>query len=412
MREMNKKGLLLILIGLMAFGLVLSSCAPEPKGAYKGRIFVVGMGGHISDVNVSIDPTDTENPIKIPKYAIWTGDKLHMIAMGPDGTHGSHDVRVDNKDKTIAYWSAFEGKKNKVLVGKVNLTTNSWVAEKALDVPKEVLDFFKEVMKTSPGTFYCGSGQTPDYFLPVWMGYPPFIDVIDKKTLELKHRVFLKGPDFPANIKFTHGVNSPDFKYMFVVQGEAKAPFGDLTGVTYFYLLDMDALTKGELKVVKKATYNGALSTVTFRGTYTPDGKYILQSARDRGLIIDADTLEVVREVSTEGLPEETEIHDIIATPDNKYGIMTLRLKTEYGAEEGKKSMDGQIQLFDIASGKKIGKPLSICKHCHVKNEKGWLLNTGFKMVGCNRCHQDPGKRNYLDTMGDTVLCGMDAVWR
>ncbi|MBI5188189.1 MAG: hypothetical protein HZA07_03835 [Nitrospirae bacterium] len=406
MREMNKKGFLLVVIGLFAFGLVLSACAPEPKGAYKGRVFVVGMGGHIADANVAIDPTDTENPIKIPKYAIWTGDKLHVIAMGPDGWYGSHDVRVDNKDKTVAYWSAIEGKANKVLYGKVNLTTGKWAAEKSSDVPQEVIDF----KKAAAGPYYCASGQTPDYHIPVWMGYPPVIDVIDKKTLDLKHRVKVVGPDFPANVKFTHGTNSPDFKYMFLIQGETKEPYGDLTGVSYFYLLDMDALTKGELKVVKKNIYSGATSTVAFRQTYTADGKYIIQAARDRVLIINAEDLTVAGEVTTAGLPEKTEIHDAMATPDGKYGLINLRVMTEYGAEKGKKAMDGQIQLFDMAGKKLIGKPLSICKHCHTKQEKGWLLNTGFKIVGCTRCHGEG--RNTLDTLRDAALCGMDAVWR
>lgn len=72
----------LVALGLAAFGLVLSGFASESRGVYEGRIFVAGMGGHISDVNVSIDPADTENPIRIPGYILWTGNKLHMIAMG------------------------------------------------------------------------------------------------------------------------------------------------------------------------------------------------------------------------------------------------------------------------------------------------------------------------------------------
>jgi len=404
----EQKSFLLLAIGLVACGLVLSSCASESRGVYEGRIFVAGMGGHISDVNVVIDPADTENPIRIPGYILWTGNKLHMIAMGPDGTHGSHDVRVDSEDKTIAYWSAFEGRGNRVLYGRVNLATNAWVAERAVDVPKEVLDFGK----AAAGPFYCGSGQTPEYFIPIWMGYPPHIDVIDKKTLDLKHRVKLVGPDFPKNVRFTHGVNSPDFKYMFLIQSEATAPFGAPTGVSYLYLLDMDALTKGELKVVKKATYTGIPATIALRGTYTPDGKYILQSARDRVLIINADDLTLAGEVATVGLPAGTEVHDVIPTPDSKYGIMAVRFATEYGAEKGKKSIDGSLQLFNMATKELIGKPLSVCKQCHVKHEKGWFLNTGMGAVGCNRCHQDPGRRGYLDAMRDTILCGMDAVWK
>jgi hypothetical protein len=404
MREMNKKGFILLMIGLLAFGLVLSACAPEPKGAYKGRVFVTGHGGHIADANVAIDPTDTENPIKIPKYAIWTGDKLHFIPLGRAATHGFHDVRVDSQNPNILLWSNYRHPDSKLIVGKADATTNKWIAEKVLDMPKEVMDF----KKTATVTFYCGSGQSVKYYFPIFMGYPGFIDVIDKATLELKHRVMLaKNPEFPVNYKFTHGVNSPDNKVLFIAINEAKEPHGDHTGKHYWYLLDIPALENGELKVVAKNVVEFPKGTVTFRSNYTPDGKYILQSGRTRAIVLNAQDLSVVKEIPVPAEPAGIENHDIVSSPDSKYGIGTLRVDIEV---EGKKIKDGQLWLIDLAAGKEIGKPQSVCRHCHEKHEKGWLLRTPMKMVGCDRCHLDP--RTYQDITADQMLCGADAQWR
>ena len=44
---------------------------------------------------------------------------------------------------------------------------------------------------TWTGANYCASGQTANFYFPVTMAYEGYIDVIDKKTMEKKHRVFL-----------------------------------------------------------------------------------------------------------------------------------------------------------------------------------------------------------------------------
>jgi len=110
-------------------------------------------------------------------------------------------VRIDNQDPNTAFWSNYTSKKPSVLVGKLDLRTNRWTAERRLDLPKEVLDFGKTTTKT----LYCAPGQTERYFLPIFMGYPGFIDVIDKKDLSLKRRVMMaSNPELPTNCTYTH----------------------------------------------------------------------------------------------------------------------------------------------------------------------------------------------------------------
>jgi len=74
--------------------------------------------------------------------------------------------------------------------------------------------------------------------------------------------------------------------------GTPKEGWGT-TGELALFVLDVASLEKGELKVVQQATITGGnpKSTITFRQYYTPDGKYILQSANDMFYVIDAKTL-------------------------------------------------------------------------------------------------------------------------
>lgn len=399
---MKTKFMLLITV-MLILSISLVGCG-EPKGAYKGNIYVAGHGGHIADATISIDPTDTKKPIKIPKYAIWTGDKLHSISLGRAATHGLHDVRVDNQNPNILLWSTYRNPDSKVIVGKADTVTGKWVTEKVLDLPKEVIDF----KKTATAPFYCASGQSVKHYFPIFMGYPAFIDVIDKATLELKHRVMLaKNPEFPVNYKFTHGVNSLDGKVLFLAVNEATEPHGDHTGKHYFYLIDIPALENGELKVLAKNVAEFPKGTITFRGSYTPDGKHILLAGRTRAIVLNAADLSVVKDVPAPAEPAGMENHDIVSSPDGKYGIATFRVDIEVN---GKKIKDGQIALLDVNAGKWIGERQSICRHCHAKSDKGWLLRTPIKMVGCDRCHLDP--RSFQDIKADQMLCGADARWK
>ena len=215
------------------------------------------------------------------------------------------------------------------------------------------------------------------------MAMEGYIDVIDKKTMEPKHRVFVDSLVGKTGYQFMHGNTSPDMKNFLLVVNKAtgtpKEGWGT-TGELALFLLDVASLEKGELKVVQQATLAGGnpKSTITFRQYFTPDGKYILQSANDLFYVIDAKTLALVaKENRQDGMN-----HDAFPTPDSKYAILTLRKKGQWeGCNEP--IQDGVIQLYDIENKKLLGGGESVCYACH-KGEK---------------------------ITKDAILCGLDGNW-
>ena len=147
---------------------------------YSATMYVAGMGGHFAKADVTIDPNNTENPIKV--------DKLDMVDIG-GATHPTHDARIDAKDKNTMYWSTYkldtwkdkDAKGGNLHVGKTDLKTGNVVKDTAFPAPERA---------KWTGANYCASGQSEKYFMPVSMADEGYIDVFDKATMELKHRVF------------------------------------------------------------------------------------------------------------------------------------------------------------------------------------------------------------------------------
>lgn len=361
-----------VIFGLLVIAVLFAGCAKPaetpaptttaapPTPAYKGTIYVAGEGGHIAVANVEIYPDDA-NPIKVV-------GALNRIIIG----HAIHDVRVDANDKTKLYWSAILKDSDGPHYGTADLKTNAKVEDRnaALD----------ETFKFGP--MYCGSGQSANEFLPVFMGYEGFISVIDKTALAEK-RVFLRGNDTDVNYAYAHGTNTPDMGKFLLISNGASVPgnASTLTGVVNLYMLDMASLVNGEIKVVNKNSLTGyPASVIAFRQGFTPDGKYLLQSGRDRFFLVDANTLQLVDE---EPMAEASiENHDAMSTPDGKYAVLTLRAPV---LEDEATVKDGQLQLYDITNKKLVGKPVSVCKACH-----GASINFG----------------------SNANLCGEDAVWK
>ena len=270
------------------------------------------------------------------------------------------------------YWSTYKPDKSAgggAHVGLTDLKTGKVLIDNVVPLDKRA---------KWTGALYCGSGQTAKNFLPVTMTNEAYIDVFDKKKLKHKKRIFLDSLGFKDNYFFFHGTNSPDMTKMMVsinlTQKWAKSssPAGR-KGVVENMLLDMKALEKGKVKVLAKNVATGdPAKTLTFRQSYTPDGKYILQSGADRMYLLDGNTLEVL----DEEIMEMGENHDVLTTPDGKYGILTLR-KTTDGVK------DGVLGLYDIAARKMIGGTTSVCIACH-------------KGIGLG---------------GSAVLCGADVNW-
>lgn len=324
----------------------ITQIATAAKNMYTGTIYVAGHGGHFAKADVSIDPNNAQDPIKV--------NKLDRIIIGDKTTHQTHDARIDAEDKNLMFWSTYKlDPNNKVHVGKSDLKTGNVIKDVALDI---------DARTKGPAPLYCGSGQTKNSFIPVIMATEAYIDVFDKKDLQHKHRVFLNELGYkPGGYLFFHGTNTPDMKGFIVAVNLAEN--GKPSGKIDLLMLDLKELENGKVKVLAKNTITGEPGkTITFRETFSKDGKYLLQSGGDRFFLVDAKTLKLIdEEMMTLG-----ENHDAMPLPDGKYALITLRQALKIGIEEGTKTItDGTVQVYDMTAKKLIGKPVSVCDSCH-----------------------------------------------
>lgn len=359
---------LFVFAGYLAFT-VVDSKAPSVVAAkaktYSATVYVAGHGGHFAQANVTIDPNNADNPIKI--------NNLDMVRIGTTVTHKTHDARIDSEDSNILFWSTYAlDDKGKQHVGKSDLKTGNVIKDVAIDPDPRAPG------KTGP--LYCASGQSKKFYMPVFMGSEGYIDVFDKKTMEHKHRVFISDLGYKAGTyQFVHGVTSNDMK-KFLISVVLKGDDGKMNGKQDLILVDLPSLEKGKMKELSKATLAGeAGKTITFRQYFSKDDKLIFQSAADRVWVIDANTLKLVDEKMT-GANGQT--HDFMPTPDGKYALLTLRTSDVAGCDpEGKPVMDkegkplkitdGTLLLYDAGAKGFIGKPVSVCFDCHKKMGKG-----------------------------------------
>lgn len=352
---------------------VVATAEAGGKKVYNGTLYVAGMGGHFSVADVTIDPNNEMSPIKV--------NNIDMLDIGGKG-YPTHDARIDAKDKNTMYWSTYKldtwkekgAKGGNLHVGKSNLATGEVISDVAFAAPERA---------KWTGANYCASGQSANSYMPVSMANEGYIDVFDKKTMKLKHRVFLDALGIRAGeTTFAHGINTPDMKKFLLTVNDTPTGFTKWTGNTRLYMLDMAALEQGKLVKLQETLITGkpkdaSGGTITFRQYFTNDGKYLLQSGADRGYLIDAATLKVLDEITP--LPGEN--HDILPTPDGKYAVMTLREKAKDFA--GKDSVDGTLLLYDIEARTTVGKSVSVCFSCH----KG-------------------------EGIGKAILCGLDGNWK
>lgn len=340
---------------------------------YSATLYVAGMGGHFAKADVTIDPGNAENPIKV--------NGLDRVVIGAKADHPTHDPRIDNADSNTLFWSTYVLDPNgKMHVGKSDLKTGNIITDIALAPDAK-----------APGAkppIYCASGQTKGSYMPVFMGTEGFVDVFDKKTLAHKHRLFVSDLGYKAGTyKFVHGINSPDGKMFLLAINQAAEGKGN--GKVDFILVDLAALESGKWKEIKRATISGTPEkTLTFRQYFSNDGKTIYQSAGDRFWVINAADLKLIDEkmVPVEG----QQIHDAMPSPDGKVVVLTVREVTSGCDVEGKQIpgkdiTDGTLLLYDAGSKKLMGKTSSVCLGCH----KG--MGLGDKTA---------------------VLCGVDGNWK
>lgn len=377
---MKKAVLLFALIAVVVVGyLAFTTVAPTPAASiavasghtYSATVYVAGMGGHFAAADVTIDPSKADHPIAV--------NKLDRVVIGDKKSHPTHDARIDSADSNTMFWSTYKlDADGKMHIGKSDLKTGNVIKDIAVPLDKR---------SSAKGPMYCASGQSKKTFMPVFMGVEGFVDVVDKKTMKQKHRVYVSDLGYKAGTyKFVHGTNSPDMKTFVLTMNLVKD--GAMTGDIDFVLVDLKKLEKGKFKKLAKNTLKAdPKNSITFRMYFSQDGKYIFQSVADRLWVLDAKTLKLVDEKM---MPEGNQLHDAMPTPDGKYALLTLRTAAEGcdaegKAIEGKDITDGTLMLYDAGAKKINENTSSVCLECH----KGMGL----------------GDKN-------AVLCGLDANYK
>ena len=134
------------------------------------------------------------------------------------------------------FWSTYVPDPNKKIhVGKSDLKTGNVIKDVAMTPDP------KAPAEKAPA--YCASGQSKNFYMPVFMGQEGYVDVFDKKDMTLKHRVWVSDLGYAkGTYKFTHGINSPDMKTFLLVVNQAKDGKG--TGDIDFILVDMACARK------------------------------------------------------------------------------------------------------------------------------------------------------------------------
>jgi len=353
-----------------------SSVAVAAGNTYGGTVYVAGMGGHFAKADVTIDPSNENEPVKV--------NSLDKVDIGDKKTHPTHDARIDANDRDTMFWSTYVVDPNgKQHVGKTDLKTGKVVQDIAMR-PDASAAGLKPPL-------YCASGQSSKYYMPVFMGMEGYVDVFDKATMKHKERVWMSDLGYEkGTYKFTHGINSPDMKTFLLAVNQASGGKGN--GNIDFILVDLAALENGKMKKIAKNTLKGEPDkTITFRQYFSNDGTRIYQSAGDRLWVIDAKTLALIDEKM---MPAGSQIHDAQTTPDDKFALLTVRTVTAGCDADGKAIVkdgkgvditDGTFMLYDASAKKVYEKSTSTCLACH----KGMGL----------------GDKN-------AVLCGLDTNWK
>jgi hypothetical protein len=237
-------------IAVLAGTVALAGMASAGEtGKYAGKVFVAGHGGHVAEVAVTIDPASVATPLKV-KARERNNAKLDISEEKlENGTsqYKLHDVRLDG---STLYWSTYNLDANGNLhYGKVDLDDgNKVTADIAIPVDPRAT---KPGIKPNAMPYYCASGQTNDYYMPMTMSNEAYITVIDKRDLNKSFNVFLDSVLPDANYKFLHGSTDPTRTKFFAVFNLSDVPMGKLTGEHLMMMLDAKALEQG--KVVKLA---------------------------------------------------------------------------------------------------------------------------------------------------------------
>jgi hypothetical protein len=371
---------LLLLLSLCACGAenatppdVASAAAAVPPGAYAGTVYAAGVGGHAAVVKLSVDPA-AASPLRI--------SRLDRIRLGSAQDYGFHDVRIDRTRGRAGkmFWSTINADSTGgYRYGRVDLASGRVECDVHIALPAG---------SAAPG--YCGSGQSPDKFLPVWMGTRGFVDVIDKDTCALERRVYLdEVAGMPPRWSMAHGTNKKDFSAMTIALNLLDPATGAALNQGMLVNIDMASLLAGA-PVISAAgpAVQGPAKTIFYRQEWTPDGATLVQGGKAAFYRFDASLAEQCRGLLPMENGRQTETHDLTLVPNSDYAVMHLRRWLDYGLSVP--VLDGQLQLVRVSTCETVGPPVSMCVGCHAKN---------------GTIKESPG----LDSK--YVSCGLDSTW-
>jgi cytochrome c553 len=350
-----------------------TAAATTPPGVYAGTIYAAGVGGHMAVASVSIDP-NSANPLAITR--------LERIRLGNSTDYGFHDVRIDRTRGRAGklFWSTIKADSaGGYRYGRVDLGSGRVDCEVQVALPTG---------SAAPG--YCGSGQSANKFLPVWMGMRGFVDVIDKDTCVLENRVYLDTiPGFPARWNMAHGSNTKDFSAMTFAVNLLDPTTGAALNQGQLVNVDMASLLAGAPVITAIGpAVQGPPATTFFRQEWTPDGGTLVQGGKAAFYRFDASLTEQCRYQLPVENGHQGENHDAALVPDSDYAVMQMRRWVDYGLSVP--VLDGQLQLVRLSTCEPVGNPVSMCVACHDRN---------------GMVRESPG----IDSR--YVSCGVASVW-
>lgn len=367
-----------VALAVLAVAVAATAVTASEARKYTGTVFIAGHGGHVAQVGVTIDPANTREPLTV-KAQMQDNAKL-TVSMKKHQNGSSeyklHDVRLDGKE---LYWSTYNlDAAGKLHYGKVDLANgNKVVADIAVAVDPRAS---QPAPKPDAMPYYCASGQTKGYYMPMTMSNEAYITVIDKKDLTKSFNVFLDSVLPDANYKFLHGATDPTGTKLLTVVNVSDVPQGKTTGDHLLLMLDAKALEQGKVvKLAEGSVFGDGTgpfgASITFRATWSADGSKIFLAGGDRVWILDATDPGLKPLNGEEGdVRIGGQSHDMMPTSDGKYALITLRRLPYEGTDDAKK-LDGALQLYDVAKGQVIGEPVSVCNGCH-KAAMGSNLNS------------------------------------
>lgn len=349
------------------------AAASVAAGAYAGTIYAAGVGGHAAVVGVTVDPNDPVAPLAI--------SRLNRLRLGPSQDYGFHDVRIDRTRGRagMLFWSTINADSSGgYRYGRVDLASGRVECDVQIALPAG---------SAAPG--YCGSGQSQDKYLPVWMGTRGFVDVIDKDTCALERRVYLDEiPGMPPYWSMAHGTNKKDFSEMtFAVNLLDSA--GTYLNRGKLVNVDMASLLAGAPVVTAVGPdVQGPAATTFFRQEWTPDGTTLIQGGKAAFYRFDASLQEQCRYQLPIENGRQGENHDAVLVPNSDYAVMQMRRWVDLGLSAP--VVDGQLQLIRLSTCEPVGSPVSMCMGCHAKS--GAIKDGTPKATG-------------------VVSCGLDSTW-